>query len=162
MSYLGVLQQALRDLSQWVEKGIAPPPSTSYVVEDGQVIVPATARERKGIQPVANLTIKKDKKAVIQKAGKKATFSFSVVIDVPENTGKIVHVEWDFENKGTFTPSKFKTVKDGKITIATAKHKFRKKGVYFPIVKVMSQRNGDDSTPYTLIQNLDRVRVIVK
>ena len=55
VSYLGVLQQALRDLSAWVEKGIAPPATTNYKIEDGQVIVPATAAERKGIQPVVTL-----------------------------------------------------------------------------------------------------------
>lgn len=40
VSYLGVLQQALRDLSAWVEQGAAPPASTRYKVVDGQVIVP--------------------------------------------------------------------------------------------------------------------------
>ena len=55
VSYLGILQQALRDLSAWVEKGVEPPPSTSYKVVDGQVVVPATAVERKGVQPVVTL-----------------------------------------------------------------------------------------------------------
>ena len=31
VSYRGVLEQALRDLAAWVERGIAPPPSTAYV-----------------------------------------------------------------------------------------------------------------------------------
>ena len=43
VSYLGVLQQALRDLSGWVEQDVAPPASTSYEVVDGQVIVPVDA-----------------------------------------------------------------------------------------------------------------------
>ena len=63
VSYLGVLQQALRDLSAWVEKGVTPPLSTNYKIEDGQVIIPATAAERKGIQPVVNLTINGKKKS---------------------------------------------------------------------------------------------------
>ncbi len=56
ISYMGVLHQALRDLSAWVEKGVAPPSNTSYEVVDGQVVVPADARERGGVQPVVSLT----------------------------------------------------------------------------------------------------------
>ena len=56
VSYAGVLQQALRDLSAWVEQGMAPPASTEYELVDGQVLVPDAAAARKGIQPVATLT----------------------------------------------------------------------------------------------------------
>ena len=41
VSYVGVLQQALRDLSDWVENGRVPPASTDYEVMDGQIVVPA-------------------------------------------------------------------------------------------------------------------------
>ena len=57
VSYQGALQQALRDLAAWVEKGVAPPSSTNYRIEDGQVIVAATAAERRGIQPVVRLRV---------------------------------------------------------------------------------------------------------
>ncbi len=40
----GVLYQALRDVSAWVEKGVPPPPSTSYKVVDGQIVVPVDGR----------------------------------------------------------------------------------------------------------------------
>ena len=59
VSYLGVLQQALLDLSAWVEKGVAPAASTNYKIVDGQVVVPATANERHGIQPVVILKSKR-------------------------------------------------------------------------------------------------------
>ncbi|PZU62770.1 MAG: hypothetical protein DI554_11225 [Sphingobium sp.] len=39
VSYLGMLEQALRDLSAWVEKGVAPPANTAYRIDNGQVIV---------------------------------------------------------------------------------------------------------------------------
>jgi len=35
VSYASVLQQALRDVSAWVEKGLAPPESTAYKIVDG-------------------------------------------------------------------------------------------------------------------------------
>ncbi len=57
VSYLGVLHQALRDLSRWVEMGVAPPESTRYEVVDGQVVVPPDAGSRHGVQPVVSLTV---------------------------------------------------------------------------------------------------------
>ena len=60
VSYLGVLHQALRDVSAWVEQGIVPASSTSYEVVDGQVVVPGDAAERQGVQPVVTLTVDGD------------------------------------------------------------------------------------------------------
>jgi hypothetical protein len=51
VSYLGVLQQALRDVAAWVELGIAPPASTTCTYVDGQVHVPATRRSAAGRRP---------------------------------------------------------------------------------------------------------------
>jgi hypothetical protein len=45
VSYVSSLHQALRDVSAWVEKGVPPPPSTSYKIVDGQVQVPPAAAE---------------------------------------------------------------------------------------------------------------------
>ena len=45
VSYAGLLQQALRDVAAWAERGIAPPESTSYKMDDAQVVVPPTAAE---------------------------------------------------------------------------------------------------------------------
>ncbi|MEO6733356.1 MAG: hypothetical protein ABIN01_19190, partial [Ferruginibacter sp.] len=40
VSYMGVLHQALLDLSSWVEKGNPPAATTNYKIVDGQVVVP--------------------------------------------------------------------------------------------------------------------------
>jgi hypothetical protein len=40
-------------------------------------------------------------------------------------------------------------------------HTYPEPGTYFPVVRVTSQREGDRDTPYGLIQNLARVRVVV-
>ncbi|WP_205319154.1 PKD domain-containing protein [Runella rosea] len=161
VSYLGVLQQALRDLSAWCEKGIIPAASTNYKIEDGQVVVPTTASERRGIQPVVNLTINGEKKANT-KAGQ--TASFEAVVEVPLHTGKIVAAEWDFEGKDSFPIKSEKIVFDEKTGRATLKmtYKFTKSGTYFPTLRVASQRNGDAKTPFARIPNLDRVRVVVE
>jgi hypothetical protein len=161
VSYLGVLQQALRDLSAWVEKGVSPPANTSYKIEDGQVIVPAKASERKGIQPT--IVLKADGSVSAKaKIGKPVTFT--AIIEVPENTGKIVSAEWDFEGTGTFELKEKSIIIDEKTAIAKVKttYTFKKSGTYFPTLRVASQREGNAKTPFALIQNLDRVRVVVK
>jgi len=160
VSYLGVLQQALRDLSAWVEKGIPPPATTNYKIEDGQVIVPPTAGERKGIQPIINLKANGGEKAAI-KAGEPV--SFTAEVELPSNTGKIVAAQWDFESAGTFPEAGKFTPGDNNGSHVTVKatHTFSKPGTYFTTLRVASQRQGDATTPYTRIQNLERVRVVV-
>lgn len=161
VSYLGVLQQALRDLASWCEKDITPPASTNYTVNDGQVIVPQSADERKGIQPIVNLTVDGEKRKE-SKVGKSITFY--AVIDLPANTGKVVSAEWDFEGAGTFTVKQKDIIFNKKTgqTLVKMKHSFAKTGTYFTSLRVASQREGNANTLFTRIQNLDRVRVIVK
>jgi hypothetical protein len=158
---LGVLQRALRDLSAWCEKGVAPAASTHYKIEDGQVIVPPTAAARRGVQPVVNLTINGNKR-INTTAGK--IVRFTAVVEVPTQTGKIVAAEWDFEGKGTFSTKVGNIVFDEKTGRTTLKisHKFTKQGTFFPTVRVAAQREGDAKTPFARIQNLDRVRVVVE
>lgn len=176
VGYLGVLQQALLDLSAWVEKGIAPAATTQYKIDAGQVIVPPTANERKGIQPVVTLMANGGKRAEIN-AGQSVTFTAEV--EVPENMGKVVAAAWNFEGlskdlerkpgwsfdnadafpvAGKITP----VGKSGSRVTIEATYQFSKPGTYFPTLRVASQRDGNAKTPYTRIQNLDRVRVVVK
>src|SRR5262249_21756578 len=51
-----IFNQALTDMMAWVEQGIQPPPSTQYTISNGQVIPAQQAPNRKGLQPVINLT----------------------------------------------------------------------------------------------------------
>jgi hypothetical protein len=178
VSYLGVLQQALLDLSDWCEKGIAPAATTNYKIVDGQVVIPPTANERKGIQPVVTVKANGSKRAEV-KVGEPVTFT--VLVEVPKGMGKVVTAVWNFEGlpddfeknyfhawnfatsnafpvKAAFTP----TDKMGSTVTVKTTYTFTKPGTYFPTLRVASQRQGDAKTPYTRIQNLDRVRVVVK
>lgn len=160
VSYLGVLQQALRDLSAWVEKGTEPPASTSYIIRDGQVIVPARASERKGIQPVITFTVNGSESIKI-KAGTRVMFR--ALVEIPQNAGRIVSVKCDFEGSGKFTDAVKlkKSALNKPVTIVKFRHIFMKPGTYFPSILVESQREGDSSTPFALIRNLGRVRIVV-
>ena len=161
ISYLGVLQQALRDLSDWVEKGIEPPATTNYKIEDGQVIIPPTADERKGIQPVVTLKANGGARTDV-KVG--VPVAFTAVVEVPALTGKVVAADWHFEGEETFPiAGKFKLVnKTGSQATLNTTYKFTRPGTYFVTLRAVSQRQGDTKTPFARIQNLDRVRVVVK
>ena len=158
VSYLGVLEQALRDLSAWVEKGTPPPPSTNYQVVDGQVVVPSTAADRKGIQPVVHLTANGGVRAEL---AAHTSVKFSALIEVPPGTGKIVAAEWDFEGDGKFTVEHDIKELGNQVSVSTT-HAFSTPGTYFTTLRATSQRDGDTQTPFARIQNLSRVRVVVK
>jgi hypothetical protein len=158
INYGGVLQQALRDLSAWVEKGIAPPASSVYKMMGAQVEVPPTAKERKGIQPVVNLTVNGGERADV-KIGKKV--KLSAVIETPPNTGYVVGAEWDFEGTGDYPViEKLKDTKSTRVEVKTT-YSFSEPGTYFPAIRVTSHRQGDPKTRHARIQNIGRVRVVV-
>src|SRR5690606_5143668 len=91
--------QALRDVAAWVEKGIPPPPSTSYKYVDGQIEIPPTAAARRGIQPVVTLTANGGARADV-KVGQPVTFTG--VVEAPPKTGRVVEARWDFEGAGDY------------------------------------------------------------
>jgi hypothetical protein len=156
VSYLGVLHQALRDLSAWVEKGIVPASSTSYEVVDGQVVVPDDAAERHGVQPVVTLTVDGDERVDVTSG---AEVTFRAVAEVPGHTGVIVRVEWDFDGAGRFPV--VESLEPGERAVIERRHTFATSGTWFPTVRVTSNRDGDTSTSYAQIRNLARVRVVV-
>ncbi len=158
INYGGILQQALRDVSAWVEKGVVPPASTTYKVVDGQVEVPPTAKERKGIQPVVTLKVNGDERVDV-KVGKK--IKLSAIIETPPDAGSVVGVEWDFEGAGDYPITEH--LKDTKSTHVEVKttYTFSEPGTYFPAIRVTSHRQGDPKTPHARIQNIGRVRVVM-
>lgn len=161
VTYVPALHQALLDLSDWVERGVAPPDSTSYEVADGQVVVPSNAAERKGIQPVIFLTANGSERAEVSVG---ESVHFEAKIEVPPNTGKIVSAEWDFEGEATFPVkaaiSQLNEV--GSQAVVEGTYVFSKPGTYFTVLRAASNRESGSSDIYTQLPNLCRVRVVVK
>lgn len=89
------------------------------------------------------------------------SFSLERATQLPPNAGKIVSVEWDLDGSGKFATKENKVAlnKNGVFKLS---HSNTKPGIYFPTVRIASERNGDANTPFARIQNLDRVRVIIK
>src|SRR5262249_12255996 len=161
VSSLGVLRQALRDLAAWVEDGVAPPASTNHEIVDGQVAVPPTAAERRGIQPVVALLANGARRAEVAVG---APVAFTAEIEVPPGTGAVVRAEWDWDGSGTFPVKADFGEEDAEGNRVTVKatHRFDTPGTYFPVLRAASRREGDANTAFACIQNLDRVRVVVK
>jgi hypothetical protein len=157
VTYVPVLQQALRDLAAWVETGTPPPQSTNYQIDDGQVVVAETARERHGVQPVVTLTVNRSDRAEI-KAGE--TLRFTGMIEVPPGAGTVAAAEWDFDGSGKFVQTSEVGKGKRKATVSIT-YKFDKPGIYFPSLRGTSQRDSKDTT-YARIQNIDPVRVVVR
>jgi hypothetical protein len=156
VSFAGALQQALRDLSTWVEKGVRPA-DTRYEVVDSQVIVPSAAAQRGGIQPTvelkANGGVRTDVKA-------EQPVSFTATIEVPPGAGKVVAVEWDFEGLGDYPIIQQFDTPQATLSVSIT-HSFARPGTYFPVVRATSQREGNGHTMYGRVQNIGRARVVV-
>lgn len=156
VDYLGTLHQALMDLAAWCEEGKEPLATTNYRYEDGQISVPAHAKERGGMQPVV-FAYANGEKAVQAAAGEPV--SFTAVIEVPENAGKVTQAAWDFEKTNDWSAEEeLEEQKDGTVLVKTT-HVFTKPGTYYPCIKVQSNRRGDKNDIFTQCKNLDRVRV---
>jgi hypothetical protein len=157
VSYLGVLQQALRDVSAWVEEGVAPPSTSKYDLVDGQVVLADSAAERRAVQPVINLAVEGAQRADV-KTGEAVTFT--AAISAPPGAGKIVAAGWDFTGEGEFEDAPVDKPAES-ITIAS-EHTFARPGTYFVGLRATVQRTGDTTTPFARIQNIARVRVVVE
>ena len=158
VAYSGTVQYALRELSAWVEQGIDPPPTSEYRVQDGQVLVPATAAERKGIQPVVHLTVNGGERAEVA-AGQAVTFTAQ--IEAPPAPGRVVSAQWDLEGAGTYQNDAELGDPTSETVPVTTTHAFTRPGTYHPTLRVASQREGDRGTPFARSLNLARVRVVV-
>jgi hypothetical protein len=162
VDYVPTLYQALLDLSDWVERGVEPSPSTDYTIEQGQVALARSGNRCGGVQPMGTALIDGKEKAVVSPGQQ---VSVNVAIDVPKGTGRIVKAEWSVNGKSFTIPvdlSKATVSDDGTHIEWTSSLKFDKPGTYFPTLRFHSQRQGSLKDHFTMIQNLVRVRVVVR
>ena len=156
VSYVGVLHQALRDLAAWVEDGVEPPVSTAYEVVDGQVVVPTSAADRRGVQPVVSLTANGGVRADVAPG---ETVRLRATVEAPPGAGLVVSIEWDLDGTGEFA-TRSDIVPAARLEV-TIEHQIAEAGTHFPTVRVASHREGDADTPFARLENLARARVVV-
>lgn len=159
VSYLGVLQQALRDVADWVENGVDPADNTVYELLDGQIVVPDSAARRKGIQPVVTVTANGGERAEV-KAGE--AVELVGIVEVPTGTGTVVSAEWDLDGEGNYPlAAGLEKAGDERVEVRLS-HRFTEPGTHFVTLRAASQRAGDATTPFARVQNLGRARVVVE
>lgn len=156
VSYDPIVQQALRDVSAWAEQGSTPPASTRYRLNDGQIEVPSLASMRRGIQPVVTLRVRGGDRVQVR-VGQEV--SFLAHAEVPDHAGRIVTSGWDFDGSGDFTTTTIRHPRTALLDVAT--HRFTKPGTYYVSFRVATSRSGE-LQDFAQVQNLDRVRVVVR
>lgn len=170
-NYMGALHQALLDLSDWVERGIDPLAGSAYRLEDGQIYLPDTASERKGLQCVPELLANGAACAHV-KVGEPVHFSAKAT--VPAGAGVVTAMDYGVESdctlsfvkrpvtafpyKGQFTTGEENGLATGYLEFD---HTYNEPGTYFASVRVGVNRNGDAAEPFTQVKNIARVRIIV-
>jgi hypothetical protein len=94
-----VMYKGLEDLMAWVERGIAPPPGTRYRVDAArQIVLPQSAGERGGYQPVVSLRANGKSDRLEVAAGTEVRFH----TDAEDPDNEIVRTEIDFEGDNRF------------------------------------------------------------
>lgn len=157
----GVLHQTLLDLAAWVERGVAPLPSSRYSLDNmNQVVLARTAKERGGLQPVVDLSVNGSERAVV---AVNRPVTLVAHIHMPPGAGKVVDYDWymgtpDFEFEPAIALRKPKVS-----AVVTRKVTFRAPGEYDVTFRVRGERNGKNiAQSTTSLENIGRVRVIVR
>jgi hypothetical protein len=156
IDYLPVIEQSLADLTAWVEEGTEPA-ETAFSMVDGQILLPATAAERGGIQPVVVVTANGAARAEVA-AGEEVTLA--VRAEVPAGAGTVISVKWDFDGTGTYPVT---TEVDGTqpLVTLTTTHRYERPGTFFATALVESHRDGKVDARNRRIPNLASARVVV-
>jgi hypothetical protein len=150
--------QSLTDLIKWVEEGVEPPPSSQYIFNDDQaLILPNSASERLGIQPLVKAHIDGKKRGDI-KTGQSITLNGEA--EAPPNTGFFVRVEWDFDGTGNFPYKEELEGTQSKIN-SLIQHTYTEPGTYFATFRAYLHREGDKKDVLRHLVNQNRVRIVV-
>jgi hypothetical protein len=158
INYTGILQQAILDVSAWVEKGILPPPSTAYKVDNGQVSLAGRLGAHGGTQP--DVQIRAGGAVEIEVAvGEPVTLQGAVKSQ--PGTGFITKAEWSQYGNDQFTTASLSDLPRDSVSISTIVT-YAQPGIFYPVLRVSATREATPSSGSTRSDNLARMRIIVK
>ena len=157
INFQGIVEQSLVDLIDWVEHG-KKPVGTAFSFADGKVILPQSAGERGGIQPVVRLRTGDGGQVCEVKVGEPVALVAQA--EAPSG-GKIIALEWDFDGKGAYSVS-HPVAGDQAALEAGERHAFDRAGTYFPSVRVTAHRDGEVGAQQRRLENVASVRVVVR
>jgi hypothetical protein len=153
------VQQAIRDVIDWVERDKEPPADTAFDrSDDGAIALPDVATRRGGIQPVVHLRANGSERA---EARVGEVVRLQAEIAAPPGGGRIVAVDWDFDGSGAWPVSE-EGIDGRQKQMDVDRHAtYDRPGTYFPCVRVTAHRDGDVDATQRRLVNLGRVRVVV-
>lgn len=158
INYVPALYQSILDLVAWAEHGVSPLPSSTYTVSNGQVHLAPSAELRRGLQPVVQLEVAGSDRIEIP-VNQPVTFKGRIT--VPPGAGHVTSVAWWFGDSPFNLKPEPKTEAKSSMSVQRT-HTFSKPGTFFVTLWATSQRDGNQAESSTMIQNLARVRVIVR
>ena len=157
VAYVGALEAALRQLAAWVEDGVEPSPTTTYDIVDGQVVVPPTAGQRRGVQPVATLTVNGQSSTTVR-PGEPVTVRIEAHA---VGQGVIVELVDVGTGPGSERLGEQLTFDPAGHVVVERERTFEDPGTHFVAVRVSAQVSGDASDVHARVQNIVRARVTV-
>jgi hypothetical protein len=159
INYTPGIEQAMHDVIDWVENGVAPADDTGYeFTRDKAVVLAPTAAERGGIQPVVSARANGSLRAEV---GVGEPVTLEVAAETPPGAGTIISIEWDLEGRGDW-PVVIDGIDGTKTKVSSqTTYAFSAPGTYFPSVRVTSHRQGDVNADRRRLPNIARVRVVV-
>ena len=140
---------------------MAPPASSRYSLDAmNQVVLPEKASERHGLQPVVHLTANGKVRAEV---AINQPVNLQGNVEMPPGTGKVLQYDW-YLGKGDFAYEPATKLAEARAAVsATRTVSFAAAGEYTVTLRTFAQRAGmGDVTSPTLLQNLARVRVVVR
>ncbi|MDX6372679.1 MAG: hypothetical protein QOD98_1667, partial [Nocardioidaceae bacterium] len=156
IDYRPLIEQGLVDLTRWCEEGVKPQ-ETTFTIVDGKISLPASASERRGVQPVLTATVNGAARAEVA-VGTEVTLTATAA--VPPGIGRITRVAWDLDGSGFFAHVLDVDGTQEQLELSTT-HTFDKPGTFFVSCLVTSHRDGDVAATERQLPNLAQVRVVV-
>jgi hypothetical protein len=159
IDYGGIVEQAVRDVIDWVEHEQEPPADTSFTrTADGGIVLVPDPDARGGVQPVVCLTANGADRATVR-VGEPVRLEAAVAL--PPGAGGLVQIEWDTDGAGRWPMAE--NGLDGTATSLTVTRaaSYDEPGTYFPSVRVTAHRDGDTQAAMRRLVNLGRVCVEV-
>ncbi|MCW2528756.1 MAG: hypothetical protein JWM76_3616 [Pseudonocardiales bacterium] len=156
IDYQPVIEQCLADLAAWVEDDVEPI-ETNFNLKDGRIVLPSSAGERLGIQPVVTVNANGGARADVR-VGEEV--QLEALAELADGVGTIVGVKWDFDGSGTYP--EIAEIDGTSTSVKTATtHTFEKAGTFFVTALVESHRDGDVNATSRRVPNVASARVVV-
>ena len=155
---------AFQYMVQWVERGTPPPADTVVTVTPGSVTFPASATQRRGIQPTVRATANGARRIVVS-PGTLVALDGSAASPI----GKVARYEWDFEGNSQFDcssppagglPDCAAGFVSGHAVSTPAQRVYATPGIYTATLRVHD--DTDNPGPFDALKNLSRVIIEVR